>query len=79
MIRWAFLWLLLIISSSGLLGWWLNMDLPAWQLQLRYFSAFFFLLAILTSSVFTLNRFYRPEWSFILLLVTVGLFGVSLF
>ena len=81
MIRWACLWLALIIGGSGLINWWLDMDLPTWQLQLRYFSAFFFLLSIFTGSVFTLSRkrFYQREWSFILILVTMGLFGISMY
>lgn len=79
MIRWAMIWILLIAGVTGAIGWLIELDLPAWQLQLRYASAITFLLAIGFGSQFQLSRrrFYREKWSFILLIVTIGLFTMS--
>lgn len=80
MVRWALFWILLFTSISGLIDWLLDVDLSTWQLQLRMIASLTFLCAIVAGSVFTLSRkrFYKEEWSFILLLVTVGLFGISM-
>lgn len=59
----------------------------SWQYSIRVIAALYFLLAIITSGVMSLpaawkkrrdNRAQREEWSFIFLLVTVLLFGISL-
>lgn len=79
MLRWSFLWIFLVAGMSGLIDWWTDLDISTWQIQLRWIAAFTFLLALAAGSIFTFSRkrFYREEWSFILILVTVGLFGIS--
>jgi hypothetical protein len=79
MLRWAGLWTFLGAGGSGLFSWWTDLNWITWQEQLRYLAAVSFFLAIVAGSIFTLSRrkFYREEWSFILLLVTLGLFGIS--
>ncbi|PTM57470.1 hypothetical protein [Desmospora activa] len=66
------------------LGWY---EPFSWQYSIRVIGSLYFLLAILTSGLMSLptirekgkeNKGQREEWSFIFLLVTVILFGISL-
>lgn len=80
MIRWSFFWIILLASISGLIDWAMDVELSTWQMQLRIIAAITFFCAVVTRSLFTFShkRFYKNEWSFILILVTVGLFGISM-
>lgn len=80
MFRWSILWIVFVAGLSGLIDWWMDLDIPTWQMQLRIMAAFAFLFAIVAGSIFTFSRkqFYRKEWSFILIIVTLGLFGISM-
>jgi|GEM_PF-5093876 len=80
MLRWAFFWVLVLAGMSGLIDWAMDVDLTTWQMQLRLIAAVTFLCALIAGSLFTFSRkrFYKEEWSFILILVTVGLFGISM-
>lgn len=80
MFRWSFFWILLLAGMSGLFDWLMDVDRSTWQMQLRFIAAVTFFGAIMAGSLFTFSRrrFYKSEWSFILLLVTVGLFGISM-
>ncbi len=80
MFKWSMVWIGFVSGISGLINWWMDLDMETWQMQLRIIAAITFLLAIVAGSIFTFSRkrFYRQEWSFILIMVTLGLFGISM-
>ncbi|SEN73932.1 hypothetical protein [Lihuaxuella thermophila] len=84
--KWSAIWIALVILITGFLSYIAyDLDLAAWQTQLRTAGSIFFMIALIVGGVLTTdsayrNRkrfFYREEWSFICILVTVFLFGIS--
>jgi hypothetical protein len=85
---WALFWSALALGITGLIAYMVShrFDLVVWQAHIRAVGGVFFMIALVVGGVLTTesafrNRrrwFYREDWSFICLLVTVGLFGISL-
>ncbi|MDR6225873.1 hypothetical protein [Desmospora profundinema] len=76
---------LALMWVTVLLGWYQPFS---WQYSIRVIAGLYFLLAVFTSGLMSLPTtwkrrrekgvYQREDWSFIFLLVTVLLFGVSL-
>lgn len=82
MIRWSFFWTLITSLITGLFTYQIaNGNIQVWQGYLRYVGGLFFFMALLAGGVFTTrvkdHRFCREDWSFICILVTISLFGIS--
>jgi hypothetical protein len=84
---WAFGWMVFAVCLTGITSYLTyDFNLQIWQAHLRTASGIFFMIALIVGGVLTTDAayrsrkrfFYRDEWSFICLLVTVGLFGLSL-
>lgn len=84
---WAIGWIAIAVFLTGITSY-LSTDfnVQIWQTHLRTAGGIFFMIALIVGGVLTTDAayrsrkrfFYREEWSFICLLVTVGLFGLSL-
>lgn len=86
LLKWSAIWIALVILVTGLISYIsYDLDFAVWQTQLRVTGGIFFMAALIVGGVLTTdsayrNRkrfFYREEWSFICILVTVFLFGIS--
>jgi hypothetical protein len=88
LIRWALMWLALTVGLTGLIAFGLaGGDLQIWKTYLRAAGGIYFFIALIVGGVLTTEAayhqrtkpYYREEWSFICILVTITLFGISLF
>lgn len=87
LLLWAVMWIGIAFALTALVSYIsYDMDLSVFQKQLQTASAVFFMAALIIGGVFTTNRafrnkkhfFYHEEWSFICIIVTIGLFTLSL-
>ncbi|MBA4495482.1 hypothetical protein ACFO25_19425 [Paenactinomyces guangxiensis] len=86
LLGWSVIWIATAILITGLISY-ISADLNVlvWQAHLRVAGGIFFMIALIVGGVLTTdsayrNRkrdFYREDWSFICILVTVTLFGIS--
>ncbi|OYD07538.1 hypothetical protein [Paludifilum halophilum] len=85
-IRWSIIFVLLTLFLMGLtaaLDWY---EPSSWQYSLRVAGGFYFLLALIASGIVSIPRMRirtrksvpREDWAFIFIVVTIALFGVSL-
>ncbi|MGA9175495.1 MAG: hypothetical protein WBZ33_16175 [Thermoactinomyces sp.] len=86
-LAWSLIWIFLSITVTGIVSYALDgMDLTAWRTELRTAGGVFFMAALVIGGVLTTKSayrsrkrfFYREDWSFICILVTISLFGLSL-
>lgn len=86
-LAWSLLWLFVSLTVTGIVSYELGgADLLTWRSGLRTAGGVFFLAALVVGGVLTTKSayrsrtkfFYREDWSFICILVTIGLFGLSL-
>jgi hypothetical protein len=86
MLRWTAIWIAIAVGLTGFTSYLTsNLDPAVWQAQLRMAGGVFFMIALVVGGVLTTdvayrNRkrsFYREDWSFICILVTITLFGIS--
>ncbi|WP_124726510.1 hypothetical protein [Staphylospora marina] len=87
-LRWTAIWMIVAMCVTGLIAYMISesFDPGMWKVQMRAAGGVFFLIALVVGGVLTTEKafrnrrrwFYREDWSFICLLVTVGLFGISL-
>jgi hypothetical protein len=88
LLRWTLTWTILVVGVTGILAI-LSEDgsLLVWKEHLRIAGGVFFLLSLFVGGILTTKPAetrnaritYREDWSFICLLVTISLFGISLF
>lgn len=87
LLRWTLFWTIAAVLTTGLFSYiLLDAGLAAWGTNLRFGAGLFFVMALVVGGVLTTDTnykaktrsFYREEWSFICLLVTISLFGISL-
>ncbi|MGA8943280.1 MAG: hypothetical protein WB502_11305 [Thermoactinomyces sp.] len=87
LLLWSAMWIGTAFALTAFLSYIsYGMDVSVFQRQLQTASAVFFIAALIVGGVFTTNRafhnkkrfFCREEWSFICILVTIGLFTLSL-
>lgn len=88
LLTWAIFWVASVILVTGIVSYFpANFDWELWQTQLRMAAGIFFLISLIVGGVLTTDAayrkrsraFYREEWSFICIIVTISLFGISLF
>jgi hypothetical protein len=88
LIAWALLWIVGALAVTRHFTYVLYgfFDPTIWQAEVRTAGSVFFMAALIIGGVLTTHSafqsrkrfFYREDWSFICVLVTVGLFGISL-
>ncbi|TCS92789.1 hypothetical protein [Hazenella coriacea] len=88
LLTWAIFWIASVILVTGVISFISSsFDWTLWQTQLRMAAGLFFLISLVVGGVLTTDAayrkrsraFYREEWSFICIIVTISLFGISLF
>ncbi|SDZ26267.1 hypothetical protein [Thermoactinomyces sp. DSM 45892] len=87
LLKWALFWTITAVLLIGVLSY-IGFDsgLAVWGSNLKFGAGLFFAVALVVGGVLTTDKnykaktksFYREEWSFICLLVTISLFGISL-
>lgn len=87
LLSWSLIWIGVAFALTGLTTYLSHdLNLSIWQKQLQTASGVFFMAALIISEVFTTKRtyhhkkknFFHKEWSFICIMVTLGLFTLSL-
>ncbi|SDC83014.1 hypothetical protein SAMN04488112_11816 [Melghirimyces thermohalophilus] len=87
MIRWSLIFVFLTLSLMWLTVYWGWYDPTSWQYSIRVAGGIYFLLALAMSGIMSIpsvrrksNRTpdERVDWSFIFIVVTIALFGISL-
>jgi hypothetical protein len=87
LIRWVLIWLVLTVGLTGLIAYGFSKgDFLIWKAYLRAAGGVYFFIALMAGGVLTTEvayrertkPYYREEWSFICILVTISLFGISL-
>ncbi|MBD1373359.1 hypothetical protein IC620_13475 [Hazenella sp. IB182357] len=88
MISWTGLWTIVALFISGTWAYLsADLDLIVLQSNMRISAAVFFMIGLIVGGVLTTDsayrsrakKYYREDWSFICVLVTISLFGISLF
>lgn len=86
MVKWALIWITLVLAGTGLYTYLeANTAIAMWPDLLRAIGGIFFAISLVVGGVLTTESafrarkrsFYREDWSFICLLVTVFLFSIS--
>lgn len=84
--RWTIVWTIVSIIFTGVLSYLLfDAGLAVWKTNLRVGAGIFFAVSLLVGGVLTTDSnykakkrsYYQEEWSFICILVTISLFGIS--
>jgi hypothetical protein len=85
LLSWSLMWIGIALALTGLTTYRAyDLDLAVWQRQLQTASGVFYMAAMIIGGVFTTKRSYRQkkpvdkERSFICIMVTLGLFTISL-
>lgn len=87
LISWSLIWIIVTLVVTGSISYIsADLDLTVWQTNLQMSGGVFFMIALIVGGVLTTdsafrNRkraIYREEWSFICILVTISLFGISI-
>lgn len=88
MLRWTLIWIILVVGTTGIFNiLYGDGGLPDWKEQLRIAGGAFFFFSLLVGGILSTKPsetknariIHREDWSFICLLVTISLFGISLF